>query len=202
MQIICTSLQTDNHASTSPFILQQRHPFNSPMSGTTRVSRYQKGKTNLDLLAQEIVYGSGISWAICKSAPRPRPNNHAITPPLSFLQAGCPSATQPTASKHLLARIMTTIQYRCRTEPCVCRRGCRCMPCRACTGENLQYRSTAEPAPESTRSWVVPTRVTNNPHHVKPPCTCNITMYLTSSGQNELPLLPVSASTSAFSPST
>ena len=24
------------------------HPFNSPFSGTTRVSQYQKGKTNLD----------------------------------------------------------------------------------------------------------------------------------------------------------
>jgi len=24
------------------------HPFNSPLSRTTRVSRYQKGKTNLD----------------------------------------------------------------------------------------------------------------------------------------------------------
>ena len=24
------------------------HPFNGPLSGTTRVSRYQKGKTNLD----------------------------------------------------------------------------------------------------------------------------------------------------------
>ena len=44
------------------------------MSGSTRVSRYQKGKTtkvktNLDLLEQEIVSGSGICWAICKSAP-------------------------------------------------------------------------------------------------------------------------------------
>ena len=39
------------------------------LSRTTRVSRYQKGKTNLDLLEQEIVSGSGISWAICKSAP-------------------------------------------------------------------------------------------------------------------------------------
>ena len=41
------------------------------------MSRYQKGKnrkgkTNLDLLEQEIVSGSGISWAICKSAPHPR----------------------------------------------------------------------------------------------------------------------------------
>ena len=47
------------------------------MSRTTRVICYQKDKTNLDLLEQEIVNGSGISWAICKSAPRPRPNNHA-----------------------------------------------------------------------------------------------------------------------------
>ena len=50
---------------------RQQYPFNGPLSGTTRVSRYQKGKTNLDLPEQEIVSGSGISWAICKSAPRP-----------------------------------------------------------------------------------------------------------------------------------
>jgi len=48
------------------------------LSGTTQVSWYQKGKTkkvktNLDLLEQEIVSGSGICWAICKSAPHPRP---------------------------------------------------------------------------------------------------------------------------------
>jgi len=46
------------------------------LSGTTRVCRHQKGKTHnqegktsLDLLEQEIVSGSSISWAICKSAP-------------------------------------------------------------------------------------------------------------------------------------
>jgi len=54
------------------------------MSGTTRVSRYQKGKTkvktNLDLLEQEIVSGIGICWAICKSAPHPRkPRQHPTT---------------------------------------------------------------------------------------------------------------------------
>ena len=41
------------------------------LSGTTQVIRYQKYKTNLDLLEEEIVSGNGISWAICKSAPRP-----------------------------------------------------------------------------------------------------------------------------------
>jgi len=29
----------------------------------------QEGKTNLDLPEQEMVIGSGIGWAICKSAP-------------------------------------------------------------------------------------------------------------------------------------
>jgi len=48
------------------------HPFNGPFSGTTRVSRYQKGKPVWILLKQETVSGSGISWAICKSAPRCR----------------------------------------------------------------------------------------------------------------------------------
>jgi len=39
------------------------------LSRTTWISRYQKSKSNLDLLEQEIVSGSGISWAIGKSAP-------------------------------------------------------------------------------------------------------------------------------------
>jgi len=48
--------------------------------GTTRVSWYQKGKSSLDLLEQEIVSGSGISWAICKSASHPRqPCQHSTT---------------------------------------------------------------------------------------------------------------------------
>jgi len=44
------------------------------LSGTTQVSWYWKGKTktNRNFLEQETVSGSGISWAICKSAPRPR----------------------------------------------------------------------------------------------------------------------------------
>jgi len=36
------------------------------------VSRYQKGKSIWILLKQETVSSSGISWAICKSAPRSR----------------------------------------------------------------------------------------------------------------------------------
>jgi len=72
------------------------HPFNGPLSGTTRVSWYQEGKTNLILLKQETVSGSGISWAICNFTSL-QTDNHTSTPPLSFLQAGCPSC-RPTIS--------------------------------------------------------------------------------------------------------
>jgi len=69
---------------------QEQQLFNSPLSRATWVRQYQKGKTNLDVLEQEIVSGSCISWAICKSAPCPR----QVTMPAlhhSVLQAGCPS---------------------------------------------------------------------------------------------------------------
>jgi len=46
----------------------QQHLYNSHLSMTIWVSRYQKGETSPDLLEQEIVSGNGISWAICKSA--------------------------------------------------------------------------------------------------------------------------------------
>jgi len=69
------------------------------LSGTTWVSRYQKGKTNLDLLEQEMS-GSGICWVIYKSALHPR----QITMPTShhsiFYRPDALPATQPTASKH------------------------------------------------------------------------------------------------------
>jgi len=70
------------------------------LSRTTQVSRYQKGKTNLDLLEQEIVSGSGISWIMCKPAPCPR----EITMPASqhsvFYRPDVLPAAQLTASKH------------------------------------------------------------------------------------------------------
>ena len=40
------------------------------LPGITRVSRYQKSKTNLDFTS--MVSGNGIIWTICKSAFCPR----------------------------------------------------------------------------------------------------------------------------------
>jgi len=70
------------------------------LSGTIRVSWHQEGKTNLDLPEQEKVSGSGISWAVCKSAPRPRqitmPESHRSV----FHRLDAHPAAQPTALKH------------------------------------------------------------------------------------------------------
>jgi len=51
------------------------------------------------LLKQETVSGSGISWAICKSAPSSRQTN-TPAPHHSFYKLDDLPATQPTASKH------------------------------------------------------------------------------------------------------
>jgi len=73
------------------------HTFNGPLSGTTQVSRYQKGKTNLDFIGArdtEWQWHQLGHMQICTSL---QTDNHASTPPLSFLQAGCPSC-RPTNS--------------------------------------------------------------------------------------------------------
>jgi len=72
-------------------------PFTGPFSVTTQVSRYHKGKTNLDFTeARDSEWQSHQLGhvQVCNSLQR---DNHASTPPLSFLQAGCPSC-HPTKS--------------------------------------------------------------------------------------------------------
>ena len=63
----------------------------------------RKAKPIWILLKQETVSGSGISWAICKAAPRSR----QITTPAPhrsvFLQAGCPSCHPTNSVKALKA---------------------------------------------------------------------------------------------------
>ena len=79
------------------------HPFNGPLFGTTRVSLYQKGKTNLDFTEAR---DSEWQWnllghtQVCTSL---QTDNHASTPPLSFLQAGCPSCRPINSVKALKA---------------------------------------------------------------------------------------------------
>jgi len=91
------------------FRTQHTHPFNGPFCGTTRVSRYQKGKTVKPiwiLLKQETVSDSGISWIICKSAPLSRQITMPVPQHSVFLQAGCPSCHPTNSVKALKAKAL------------------------------------------------------------------------------------------------
>jgi len=59
------------------------------------------------LLKQETVSGSGIRWAICKSAHRSRQITMPSPPPLCFYRPDALPVAQPTLSKHW--RLSTTV---------------------------------------------------------------------------------------------
>jgi len=70
---------------------------NGPLSGTTRVSRHQKGKTNLDFTEARDSEWQWHQLGDMQVNTSLQTNNHASTPQLRFLQAGCPSC-RPTNS--------------------------------------------------------------------------------------------------------
>jgi len=81
-------------------ILVWRLSFHDNLGKPAPEKQNDSGKTNLDLLEQETVSGSGISWAIRKSASHPRQitmpaSNHSV-----FYRPDALPAAQPTASKH------------------------------------------------------------------------------------------------------
>jgi len=61
---------------------------------------YHKVKPTSILLKQETVTGSGISWAVCKSAPRSRQIAMPAPHHSVFYRPDALPAAQPTASKH------------------------------------------------------------------------------------------------------
>ena len=71
--------------------------------GLPRWTGTRKVKPVWILLKQESVSGSGISWAVCKSAPRYRQTTTPSAPHLSVLQAGCPSCRPANSAKALKA---------------------------------------------------------------------------------------------------
>ena len=85
---------THTHAHTHTHPHTHTRPFNGPLSVTTQVSRYPKGKTNLDFTEAR---DSEWQWnplghmQVCTSL---QTDNHASTPLLSFLQSGRPSCRQ------------------------------------------------------------------------------------------------------------
>ena len=82
------------------------HPFNGPFLGLPRWSSTRKVKPIWILLKQETVGGSGISWAISKSAPRSRETTTPAPNHYCFLQVGwngCPSCHSTNSVKALKA---------------------------------------------------------------------------------------------------
>jgi len=96
-----THTHTRLHARTHT----HTHTFNGHFSGTTWVSRYQK-------VNQSGFYWSKRQWVIVAAAGLYaslhsfQTDNHADTPPLSFLQAGCYSCCPTNIIKMLKANIL------------------------------------------------------------------------------------------------
>jgi len=84
---LCTfNLQFNNtHTHT------HTHPFNGPFSGTTQVSRYQKGKTNLDFTEASDSEWQWYQLGQMQVCTLLQTDKHTSTPPSCFLQARCPS---------------------------------------------------------------------------------------------------------------
>ena len=105
-------LTIQHWTSTQPSVAcncHHTHSFNGPLSRTTQVSVYQKGKTNLDFTEAR---DSEWQWhqlgymQVCTSL---QTDNHASVPPLSFLQAGCPSCCPTNSVKALKAIAINVI---------------------------------------------------------------------------------------------
>jgi len=75
----------------------------APFLGLPRVSRYQKGKTNLDFTEARDSEWQWHRLGYMQVCTKLQTDNHASTPPLSFLQAGCPSCHRTNGVKALKA---------------------------------------------------------------------------------------------------
>ena len=84
------------------------HPFNSSLSGTTLVSRYQKGKANLDFTEARDNEWQWHQLGHIQVCTLLQTDNHTSTPTLSFYRPDALPATQPTASKHCTTSVQHT----------------------------------------------------------------------------------------------
>ena len=75
-----THTQHNTHTHT------HTHPFKGPFSGTTRVSRYQIGKTSLDFTGARDSEWQRHQLGRMQVCTLLRTGNHSNTPPPSFLQ--------------------------------------------------------------------------------------------------------------------
>jgi len=70
---------------TRVVVIYSTHPFNGPFSETTQVSRYQKGKTNLDFTEASDSEWQWHQLGHMQVCTLLQTENNASNPPLSFL---------------------------------------------------------------------------------------------------------------------
>jgi len=88
----------------SSVINTHTHLFDGPFSGTSQVSRYQKGESNLDFTEARDSEWQWHQLGHMQVCTLLQTDNHASTPPLSFSQAGCPSCRSTNSVKALKAQ--------------------------------------------------------------------------------------------------
>jgi len=76
------------------------HPFNGPFSGTTQVSRYQNGKTNLDFSEPRDSEWQWHRLGHMQLCTLLQADNHTSTHHSVFYRPDALPVAQPTASKH------------------------------------------------------------------------------------------------------
>jgi len=81
---VCLCLYPRAHTHT------HTHTFNGPLSRTTRVSRYQRGKTNLDFTEARDSKWQWHQLGRMQVCTLLQTDNHASTPPLSFFTGRMP----------------------------------------------------------------------------------------------------------------
>ena len=108
------------------------HPFNGPFSGTTQVSRYQKGNTNLDFCEARDSEWQWHQLGHMQVCTLLQTDNHASTPPVSFFTGRMPfllpnQQCQSTEGVNIL--IQNKTEYFCKLSSghyvSVCGQDCR-----------------------------------------------------------------------------
>jgi len=99
----CLHLQSLQVLSSWGHTHTHTHPFNGPLSGTAQVSRYQRGKTNLDFAEAR---DSEWQWhqlghmQVCTSLQTDNHASMAASHHSVICRPDAVPAAQPTASKH------------------------------------------------------------------------------------------------------
>ena len=102
---VLVHLSTDRGRQHGLPVVVLVHTFNGPLSRTTWVSRYQKGKTNLDFTEARKSEWQWHQLGHMQVCIFLQTDNHAnMHSPLSFLQTGCPFCRQTDSVKALKAK--------------------------------------------------------------------------------------------------